>query len=159
MLRQNLYRALLWAAVIGLMAVIFAFSAQPGIQSDALSGVAAMPIAELLASMQEGADAETVTFLYVIAGTVIRKLAHLCEYALLGVLLSLLCRSYGLGSAWLPIVIGVVYAASDEVHQLFVPDRLGSAADVLLDAVGVTGGVYMLRFIRRIRRKKHEQDA
>lgn len=151
-------RALLWAAVIGLMAVIFAFSAQPGEESDALTAVAAMPIAELLASMQEGATEATVTHLYVLFGTLLRKAAHLTEYALLGALVALLCRSYGLTANWLPALIGIAYAATDEVHQLFVPGRLGMAADVLLDAAGVLLGVYVTHMICRIRRKKHVHD-
>lgn len=156
--RIHLTRALLWAAVIGLMTVIFAFSAQPGAQSDALSGVAAMPIAELLASMQEGTDASTVTYLYIIAGTVIRKLAHLCEYALLGLLLTLLCRSYGNSAKWLPIILGAAYAATDELHQVFVPQRLGTVTDVLIDGVGVVVGVWAAHVIRKFRRKKHVYD-
>lgn len=156
--RKRLIRALLWAAVIGLMAVIFAFSAQHGSQSNALSDVAAMPLTEMFASLQDGADEQTVTYLYVLIGTIIRKAAHLCEYGLLGLLLALLCRSYGLTADWLPVVIGTVYAATDELHQAFVPQRLGSVTDVLIDALGVLGGVCLTHMILKIRRKKHVHD-
>jgi len=158
MRRKRLYQLLLLVSVIGLMAVIFAFSAQPGEDSDALTQAAAMPLAELMASMQDGADAQTVEILYLIIGTIVRKAAHLCEYALLGLLLLLLCRSYGLCGKWLPILIAVAYAASDEWHQSFVPGRLGTPVDVLIDAIGAFGGVYTLSFIPRFRREKHVYD-
>lgn len=158
MQRRVLIQMLLWAAVISWMALIFAFSAQPGAESDALSGVAAMPIAELLASMKEGADAQTAEAMYLITGTLIRKTAHLCEYALLGLLLALLCRSYGRSAHWLPILAGVAYAATDEWHQTFVPGRLGAPVDVLIDAVGVIGGVWAAGMIHKIWRKKHVYD-
>lgn len=154
-MKAHMIRLLLWAAVLGLMALIFAFSAQHGVESDQMTVEAAMPIAELIASMQEGADDETVILLYNIFGTVLRKLAHLCEYALLGLLLHLLYSSYGLTMKWLPLVTGVMYAASDELHQTFVPGRLGTPTDVLIDAAGVLIGIYLITMIEHLRRKKH----
>ena len=157
-MKVRLYRLLLWAAVLGLMAVIFAFSAQHGAGSEEMTIAAAMPVAELLASMKEGADAETVMLMYVIFGTFLRKLAHLCEYALLGLLLRLLCMSYGLQAPWLPFAVGTAYAAADEIHQLFVPGRTGMLVDVVIDAIGVLLGIYSLSLIRKFRRKKHVHD-
>jgi VanZ family protein len=67
---------------------------------------------------------------------VLRKLAHTAEYALLG---ALLVRA--LGRPPPALALGVLYAASDELHQHFVPGRRGAPLDVLIDAVGVTLGV------------------
>jgi hypothetical protein len=66
----------------------------------------------------------------------LRKLAHAAEYAVLG---ALLARATARGG--LAFVLGTLYAVSDEVHQEFVPGRMGSALDVVLDAVGVACGV------------------
>ena len=41
-------------------------------------------------------------------------------------------------SAW---VIAVCYAASDEIHQLYVPGRAGMVTDVCIDAAGALIGV------------------
>ena len=41
--------------------------------------------------------------------------------------------------------LGVAYAASDELHQHFVPGRRGAPLDVLIDAVGVAVGVLAWR--------------
>ena len=39
------------------------------------------------------------------------------------------------------LALGVAYAASDELHQHFVPGRTGAPLDVAIDAVGVALGV------------------
>ena len=44
------------------------------------------------------------------------------------------------GWAW---VVGTLYAASDEIHQLFVPGRSGQLRDVLLDSAGVAAGILL----------------
>lgn len=74
----------------------------------------------------------------------LRKIAHAAEYAVLGFLLvRALTRE-------LPAVaLGVAYAISDEIHQHFVPGRLGAAYDVAVDAAGVLVGVLVARRIVR----------
>ena len=55
----------------------------------------------------------------------------------------------------LPLCIGVLYAASDELHQAFVPGRGPAVGDVVLDGVGVLFGIaVVLLFARRIWKKK-----
>ena len=73
----------------------------------------------------------------------IRKLAHAGEYAVLGFLLL-----RATGHRWLSIAAGIAYAASDELHQHFVPGRLGAPLDVVIDAVGVLIGVMLVGRIR-----------
>ena len=67
---------------------------------------------------------------------ILRKIAHTAEYAVLG---ALLVRATT--CPWLAWVLGVLYAASDEIHQTFVAGRHGSPIDVAIDAVGVAIGV------------------
>jgi VanZ family protein len=71
---------------------------------------------------------------------VLRKLAHTIEYAVLGILLL-----RALGSELPAFAAGVAYAATDELHQLFVRGRHGAAYDVAIDAFGVLLGVLALR--------------
>jgi VanZ family protein len=75
--------------------------------------------------------------------TVLRKAAHLTEYAILG---ALLLRA--LGRELPAFAAGVLYAASDEVHQHFVRGRHASPVDVLIDAVGIALGILALRLFR-----------
>ena len=68
--------------------------------------------------------------------TILRKGAHLTEYAVLG---GLLYRA--LGRDPLALAVGIAYAATDELHQYFVRGRHASPVDVAIDAVGVAIGM------------------
>jgi len=68
--------------------------------------------------------------------TILRKGAHLTEYAVLG---ALLYRA--LGREPLALAVGLAYAATDELHQHFVHGRHASPVDVAIDAVGVAAGM------------------
>jgi VanZ family protein len=73
--------------------------------------------------------------------TILRKCAHLTEYAILGGLL------YRALEREVPaLAAGIAYAATDELHQHFVRDRHGSPVDVAIDAIGVAAG--MLAWLR-----------
>lgn len=74
---------------------------------------------------------------------VLRKLAHVAEFAVLGALLARATARPGLA-----IVLGILYAASDELHQSLVPGRMGAPLDVAIDAVGVVCGVVLWRRAR-----------
>jgi VanZ family protein len=67
---------------------------------------------------------------------VLRKIAHAVEFAILGALLARATSSAGLA-----LGLGTLYAVSDEVHQAFVPGRVGSPFDVAIDTIGVAIGV------------------
>jgi VanZ family protein len=71
---------------------------------------------------------------------IVPKTIHLLEYAVLGFLLFWATRREGAALA-----LGIAYAASDEVHQRFVPGRHGSVLDVVIDTVGVAIGIYLAR--------------
>ncbi len=46
--------------------------------------------------------------------------------------------------------IGTGYAATDEIHQLFVPGRSGQLSDVLLDSAGVMAGIIIVLLLIRM---------
>ena len=68
--------------------------------------------------------------------TILRKGAHVIEYAVLG---GLLYRA--LGRETLALAAGIAYAATDELHQHFVRGRHASPVDVAIDAAGVAVGM------------------
>ena len=72
---------------------------------------------------------------------ILRKCAHMTEYAILAVLLVRATRSYGWAFA-----LTVAYAGTDEFHQTFVRGRHGSSIDVGIDAVGALIGLAVWRF-------------
>ena len=83
----------------------------------------------------------------------LRKLAHAAEFALLGFLLVRATGSLG----W-SIAGGIAYAISDELHQHFVPGRLGAAGDVVIDSVGVVVGVLLAARIRNYHSSRGETE-
>jgi VanZ family protein len=76
--------------------------------------------------------------------TILRKAAHLTEYAILGLLL---LRALGReGAAFL---LGAAYALTDEIHQHFVHGRHASPVDVAIDSTGVLLGILLFQRARR----------
>jgi VanZ family protein len=70
--------------------------------------------------------------------TILRKGAHVTEYAILGALL------YRALQREVPaLAAGIAYAATDELHQHFVRGRHASPVDVAIDAVGITLGMLL----------------
>jgi VanZ family protein len=70
----------------------------------------------------------------------LRKAAHMVEY---GILARLLARAFAGSTSWsrkkifaVSLALAILYAASDEAHQLFVPGRHGTPRDVLIDSAG-----------------------
>ena len=74
---------------------------------------------------------------------VLRKLAHAAEYAVLG---ALLVRATG--RSGLALAVGALYAVSDEIHQAFVPGRMGRPLDVAIDVLGLACGVLLWQSLR-----------
>ena len=72
---------------------------------------------------------------------IIRKAAHLTEYAILALLLVRAIQYGAVKLKWLSIVgaagLSLLYSISDELHQMFVPSRTSSPRDVLIDNIGV----------------------
>jgi VanZ family protein len=70
----------------------------------------------------------------------LRKLAHIGEYAVLTVALSWAFQMYtsSRGRAWLLAALAAaLYAVSDEWHQTWILGRRGSFRDVGIDAIGI----------------------
>jgi VanZ family protein len=76
--------------------------------------------------------------------TVLRKGAHVTEYAILGLLL---LRATGREVP--AFLLGVAYAITDEFHQHFVSGRHSSPIDVAIDSTGVLIGIVVLARARR----------
>ncbi|MBO5275459.1 MAG: VanZ family protein, partial [Clostridia bacterium] len=121
------------------MVIIFAFSSQP---AD-LSGETSEGIALLLFPQLAETDPEVVGEV----NHVIRKCAHAFVYALLGGFaagFTLSFRSTIADGCLFAVLPGwgcaVLYAISDEIHQMFVPGRGPAVIDVLLDSTGAALG-------------------
>ena len=94
-------------------------------------------------------DIDTIHFL-------IRKAAHVSEYAVLLLLWRRGFTRLGLGefkAVSVAFVISAAYAASDEYHQSFVANRTASAIDVLIDMTGAAAAILVLELVR-LRKKQ-----
>jgi VanZ family protein len=82
----------------------------------------------------------------------VRKAAHLAEYAILtGLLfraLSGLMRGFWVRAS-VALVPALIFALADEFHQSFVASRTSSLGDVFIDFGGALLGVGILALIRR----------
>jgi len=89
----------------------------------------------------------------------VRKIAHLTEYAILAILLMrALCEratSLWRGAA-VVLIVAVLFALADEYHQSFVASRTSSLGDAAIDSAGVLLGIfiYQARHSRVLLRQK-----
>lgn len=125
----------IWVLYVGF---IFHNSMTPAVESSAQSGFVLECVQKLLWSL--GADDLSVT------EHLIRKTAHVLEYALMGMLLFQMVRQYGAvgRGRWLVHgLLGFLVPFADETIQLFTTGRSGQISDVWLDCGGVLIGTLL----------------
>ncbi len=116
-----------WAAVVACMGFIFYLSAQNSTQSQLASGRVVM------------------FFNFVISDEIIRTCAHFLEFAGLAVLVfNALYQYFGYIRPFASFAITAAYAASDEIHQLFVEGRACQISDFFVDCFGAALGISVL---------------
>ena len=155
-------KIILWFFCIFWAIIIFAFSSEPAdMSNDTSIGFTESIItifakADLIDIPVSSIDVEE--YIHNIAEKInhyIRKLAHFSAYLVLGVLVYnlLLCYFTNKKSLILSLIICLLYAISDEIHQMFVPGRAGQIRDVLIDFSGILTGTLMLYLFSRIKMK------
>ena len=119
--RRSIWR---WVPAIADAALIFILSAQPNLH------LAAEPDLDFI----------------------LHKVAHLIVYAVLGWLVARAIDGPTRSPRFLvaaTLLLCVAYAATDELHQSFVPGRGPSPRDVVIDAAGASLGLLGYRLTRR----------
>ena len=144
------------------MIVIFLFSNQEANQSTKVSnGVIDRTVIEIYEFFNKNATESKISEIKEIAVFPIRKLAHLSVYFILGILVLLLMKEFKLTYKDMIIVstlICMLYACSDEIHQLFVIGRSGEARDVFLDTCGSFLGIVLTTsVIKKITLRKMDE--
>ena len=125
-----------------MMSLIFSFSSQNGTESSQLSEKVARSIFITIDHvMDRGWDDEKIQELADEYQYPVRKLAHMTEYCLLAICVSL--PLYAL--TFLAGILCVAFAASDEFHQTMVANRGPSVKDVGIDSIGVLFGITFVR--------------
>lgn len=140
--------------------MIFMFSAQPAAKSNELSTGFTRVLIETLGELLP-IETETSTVVKSIGqlNHYIRKSAHFSVYMVLGILV---CRAltkskYKHKKFITALIICVIYAATDELHQLFVPGRGGQLKDVFIDSLGAFVGITLSEIMYKIKRKQAQQ--
>ena len=152
-------RVLPWvllAATVLWCGFIWHFSLASGAESVQTSGGVTEIVNEILESV--GSESQ-------IAHATVRKMAHFCEFAVLGVLTSLTLLLFRFPHV-VPWALLAVFAVGcvDELLQLTSPDRGPSFLDVLLDtAGGLTGillfcGAFLLVCYLRVRNQRKKSE-
>lgn len=91
-----------------------------------------------------------------ILNVIFRKFVHLTAFGFLAILFYNSLHKNRLWMAWL---LTTIYAATDELHQMFIPERTGALLDVGLDSLGaiaaLAGTKLFLNRKEEKRRKMH----
>lgn len=123
------------------MIFIFYMSGKTGQESSGQSGKISLFITNLLEKVRQD-PAQEMQNLQDILELVIRKAAHMTEYAILFLLSYLAMVKISMSQSRfynrsIAVLISLLYACSDEMHQLLVPGRSGRMIDVGIDMAGV----------------------
>jgi len=139
-----------WAPAAIWMGVIFAMSAMPGEVSGEQSGTL-MQLLLSVVSFLFGKDA-AASIPPDMLHLIIRKGAHMAEYAVLFLLYHRALRMEGARRpGFWALLLCACYAATDEMHQGFVAGRAPSAVDVGVDTLGAGVAWFFIRIIQRIK--------
>lgn len=129
-----LLRIFFTAAVVLCVAFIFYNSAQVAEVSSGISGKFTIYINKALSYLP---------WEIVLTEHIVRKLAHIAEFAMLGFMFTLCLRVYTKRlvafSAW-PLLFGLFIAVCDEFLQRFIPGRSSQIKDIFIDFIGVCSG-------------------
>lgn len=154
-MKINIIRGILILALMGTFSIIFGFSNQDSKTSSGISQKVTNIIVKYIPSIQ---NAEKIEKQNMIDRTekVIRKIAHFSIYTLVGLLLMGLMCTFNIkqfNRLSISLIIGIIYATTDEIHQAFIPGRGPQLTDVILDTMGVLTGIILVIIVLEILRK------
>ena len=162
-MKINLLRIVLLILLFGTFYIIFGFSSQDGEESGGISSRVTEFILEK-SNTYKNIDENRQDEIFERTEKIIRKIAHFSIYALVGFLLMGLVSTFKLKEKTrilISLILGVLYAASDEIHQLFSPGRSAQITDVYIDTLGVLVGIFViLLFIKvfeKMKLQKHKE--
>lgn len=148
---NKLFKYISIVLVIVWMSVVFTLSSESGSKSENTSNSFTKTI------FQNNISDEQVKNL----SFIIRKTAHFTLYTIGGICICLfvLQNFKNTNKIYLiSYIIGTIYAITDELHQLYIPNRSGEIRDVVIDSFGILLGVVIVKFSRYIIHKFKECD-
>ena len=142
------------------MSYIFVMSAQNSEDSSVISAFVSKIVGQFTVGDFRNKTSEEQDNIVSAIDSPLREAAHFIEYAILGILLYLsvyFCFA-GRGKESIYLLpasgIGMLYAISDEVHQIFVPGRAFEFFDIAVDISGTVAGALVAFGLIRSAKKK-----
>ena len=140
---------------------IFNFSNQDGQTSGGLSRKVARKIVDVF-PYTKNLKEENKNKIVEKSQPIIRKGAHLSIYTLVGIFIMSFISTYKIHVRYkflISILVGLIYASSDEIHQSFIPGRTASVIDVGIDTSGVVLGIILVLIIISVYKALTEKKA
>lgn len=155
MKKQIVKRILFAVLVIVWMVTIFCFSNEKSEDSTDTSGTVIKNVLTKFNSFNDLKQDEQISIIENLQHP-IRKLAHFTIYAIGGVLIFNFINTYEIENRkkiMFTILVGALYAVTDEIHQLFISGRSGEIIDVMIDTSGVSIGCIIIYCLYKLRGK------
>lgn len=161
MTQNTIDKRVRWLMVFLWMVVIFCLSAQDGTESSELSGGVVDMVVKAFNEMCLLLSNQHLSLNVEFLGFIIRKCAHAFLYCVLAILTTEAWTqpsktTTSLKNYLLPLCICILYAISDECHQLFIAGRSGEVRDVLVDTSGALVGL-AIHYLYHHWLKKHKK--
>lgn len=158
---MKLKRIIFLILIIVNCSVIFYFSNQVADTSSKTSGRIVNFIAQIIPSIRDMNNEEKEILKNDVLQPIVRKIAHFSIYTLLGIFI--------MGYMWTfkrttyqrlicSLNLGILYAISDEVHQLFILGRSCEFRDICIDSLGVLMGIFITIIIMKIIHRKTNKE-
>lgn len=138
-----------WFLVILWMIVIFYMSSQPAAASNGMSRGVTKLIIQFVSNIYAlDIEVDATQFWVDRFNHIVRKLGHVTEYLVLGILVANAYKKSSVKGCKLmmySLILCFAYAVSDEFHQYFVPGRGPGWSDVMLDSFGAALGIIIYK--------------
>lgn len=151
---MSMKKCIKFLILLAIMCMIFFFSAQPANDSTIQANFVVDIFYKLYLLFVSKPSVEYTKFAEVFF-TPVRKLAHFSEFMLLGIFAYLNIVEYKRNNyIFISLCFSIIYAISDEIHQIFVPGRACALLDVIIDSCGALVGIMLIHLVfKRWKRK------
>ena len=135
-------------AAVLVMGVIFLLSAQPAVISSHLSRGITAEIVKIAEKVMPGHDWPVIIY-----DELVRRAAHFFCYLVLGAVVANILGRLKIGPAkglFLALIFCLLFAISDEMHQMYVPGRGAQLQDFMADGAGALLGIALFWLGKRV---------
>lgn len=148
----KIQRIIFAVLTISTFITIFTFSNQNGDESGSTSREFTRKIIEIL-QIDKNLNEYEKEKLIENSQFIIRKLAHFTIYTIAGINIYGFVNTYNIkrkNKILSTLLVGVAYATSDEIHQMFLENRTPAIRDIMIDSCGVLFGIAIFLILDKI---------